>query len=295
MAAALIGVHRTDPLRDGSGKADVEPVKATLGPVWGGAVRLDQLAGELVIGEGIETAASAGRLLHLPAWSAVSAGNLAAGLILPASVGPWRSRPTPTRRASVPRGRRRCAGNAKAGPFASLAPTVPAPTSTTYCGEVAMPDGNKGFSVSDADISAPLEFLPHHTGRAAEHDDSTADVGGGADPAVARAGDALCAAWHGEDLCCLEHRLRRRQRHHRSALAGATGAAGIYIDGEMPAGALQERAASIVRGASAQPAIPDFLRFLASDLLPDGLPSIARPEVQTALDPATEDVDVLNS
>jgi len=39
-----------------------------------------------VIGEGIETAASAGLLLGLPAWAAMSAGNLAKGLLLPPEV-----------------------------------------------------------------------------------------------------------------------------------------------------------------------------------------------------------------
>ena len=82
----LIAVHRTYLRHDGTGKAEVEPVKATLGPVWGGAICLDPPAAEIVIGEGIETAASAGRLLALPAWSAISAGNLAAGLLLPAKV-----------------------------------------------------------------------------------------------------------------------------------------------------------------------------------------------------------------
>ena len=39
-----------------------------------------------MIGEGIETSASAGRLLNLPAWAAISAGNLAQGLVLPAEL-----------------------------------------------------------------------------------------------------------------------------------------------------------------------------------------------------------------
>lgn len=81
-----IAAHRTYLRRDGSSKADVEPQKATLGPVWGGAIRLDPVAAELVIGEGVETSASAGRLLDLPAWAAISAGNLARGLVLPAEV-----------------------------------------------------------------------------------------------------------------------------------------------------------------------------------------------------------------
>lgn len=89
---ALVAVHRTYLRRDGAGKADIEPAKASLGPVRGGAVRLVVLeqvlaAGELVIGEGIETSASAGLLTNLPAWSAVAAGNLAKWLALPAEVG----------------------------------------------------------------------------------------------------------------------------------------------------------------------------------------------------------------
>jgi putative DNA primase/helicase len=85
-SAAPVAVHRTYLRRDGTGKANVEPAKATLGPVWGGAIRLDPVAPELVIGEGIESSASAGRLLNLPAWSAMSAGNLARGLVLPPEV-----------------------------------------------------------------------------------------------------------------------------------------------------------------------------------------------------------------
>ncbi|MDA8250526.1 MAG: toprim domain-containing protein, partial [Rhodospirillales bacterium] len=81
-----LAVHRTYLRADGSGKASVEPQKATLGPVWGGAIRLDPVAPEMVIGEGIETSASAGRLLGLPAWAAISAGNLGSGLVLPADV-----------------------------------------------------------------------------------------------------------------------------------------------------------------------------------------------------------------
>jgi putative DNA primase/helicase len=81
-----IGIHRTYLARDGAGKAAVEPQKATLGPIWGGSIRLDPQAPELVIGEGIESSASAGRLLGLPAWAAISAGNLAKALILPLEV-----------------------------------------------------------------------------------------------------------------------------------------------------------------------------------------------------------------
>lgn len=81
-----MGIHRTFLRHNGSAKADIEPPRAALGPVRGGAVRLDPVASEICIGEGIETAASAGLLLGLPAWSAVSAGNLERTLALPPQV-----------------------------------------------------------------------------------------------------------------------------------------------------------------------------------------------------------------
>lgn len=84
MIGTPLAVHRTFLTRDGR-KAAAEPVKASLGPVWGGAIHLSELieGTPLVVGEGIETAASAGRLLGLPAWAAISAGNMAKGLLLP--------------------------------------------------------------------------------------------------------------------------------------------------------------------------------------------------------------------
>ncbi len=88
-AGQPIAVHRTFLAMDGR-KAGVDPVKASIGPVWGGAVRLDPApldpATALLIGEGIETSASAGLLMGLPAWAALSAGNLARGVLLPPEV-----------------------------------------------------------------------------------------------------------------------------------------------------------------------------------------------------------------
>lgn len=81
-----LAVHRTYLQADGSGKADVEPSKASLGSICGGAIRLAPPAERIVVAEGIETAASAGMLLGLPAWSAVSAGNLSQHLCLPPMV-----------------------------------------------------------------------------------------------------------------------------------------------------------------------------------------------------------------
>jgi putative DNA primase/helicase len=74
-----VAVHRTYLRRDGAGKASVDPAKATKGPMAGGAIMLHEpVAGApLVIGEGIESSLSAGRLLDAPAWAAIAAGNMA--------------------------------------------------------------------------------------------------------------------------------------------------------------------------------------------------------------------------
>ena len=87
LAGVPLGIHRTYLASDGS-KARVEPPKASLGPTWGGAIRLDTFAPELplVVGEGIESSASAARLLGFPGWAAISAGNLGRGLLLPPDV-----------------------------------------------------------------------------------------------------------------------------------------------------------------------------------------------------------------
>lgn len=66
-------------------KADIDPQKAVMGPLWTGAIRFGT-GPAIVVAEGPETALSAGYLLGLPAWSAISAGNLAKGLILPPAV-----------------------------------------------------------------------------------------------------------------------------------------------------------------------------------------------------------------
>jgi len=79
LSGELQAVHRTFLRGDGSGKADADPQRASLGPVAGGAVMLmaPGSAGPLVIGEGIETSASAAEMIGGAAWAAISAGNLA--------------------------------------------------------------------------------------------------------------------------------------------------------------------------------------------------------------------------
>lgn len=83
--ASLPAVHRTYLRTDGSGKADIDPAKMMLGAVAGGAVRLTEEPGPLVVAEGIETALSlASGLLRTPAtvWAALSTSGIR-GLHLP--------------------------------------------------------------------------------------------------------------------------------------------------------------------------------------------------------------------
>ena len=77
-------VHRT--FLDGAGKAAIDPPKAMLGAVAGGAVRLADGPSRLVVGEGIETALSlSSGLLDAPAavWAALSTSGLRALQLLP--------------------------------------------------------------------------------------------------------------------------------------------------------------------------------------------------------------------
>ena len=78
-------VHRTYLREDGNGKADVEPQKAMLGVVKGGAVQLAAAPRALVVAEGIETALSlACGLLDGSSsiWAALSTSGMT-GLNLP--------------------------------------------------------------------------------------------------------------------------------------------------------------------------------------------------------------------
>ena len=86
---AAFAVHRTYLRADGTGKAPVDPPKAMLGACAGGAVRLTEAPGRLVVAEGLETALSLScGLLDGPAavWAALSTSGLR-GLLLPACAG----------------------------------------------------------------------------------------------------------------------------------------------------------------------------------------------------------------
>lgn len=72
-------LHRTYLRPDGMGKSGIEPTRAMLGTVAGGAVRLSMGQGTLVVAEGIETALSlTSGLLRAPAsvWAALSTSGM---------------------------------------------------------------------------------------------------------------------------------------------------------------------------------------------------------------------------
>jgi len=84
-AGSIAACHRTYLAADGS-KSGAVPGKASLGSFAGGAIRLHLAGPELLVAEGMETAAAAGFLLGLPAWAAVACGNLACNMVLPPGV-----------------------------------------------------------------------------------------------------------------------------------------------------------------------------------------------------------------
>ncbi len=66
----------------------------------------------------------------------------------------------------------------------------------------------------------------------------------------------------------------------------------LYLDGELPAAELQARAAALVASDDAQPE-PGMLRFLTPDLQPRGMPNIASPQGQAALEPLVAAADLI--
>jgi len=80
-----VAVHRTFLAIDGSGKASLDPVRMSHGPVGGAAVRLAPASSVLAIAEGIETALSYMQATSTPTWAALSARGMRA-LVLPENV-----------------------------------------------------------------------------------------------------------------------------------------------------------------------------------------------------------------
>src|SRR6266566_1163899 len=67
----------------------------------------------------------------------------------------------------------------------------------------------------------------------------------------------------------------------------------IYLDGEMPAAAMQRRLAAIVAGFKGEPPTPDYLRLLSADIIEGGLPDLGTREGQAEIDAAIGEAELI--
>ncbi len=67
----------------------------------------------------------------------------------------------------------------------------------------------------------------------------------------------------------------------------------LYLDGEMPAGDLQERLASVIAGSDKESPDSNFMRVVNGDLQMTSMLNLATPEGQNALEPFLKDVDLV--
>ena len=65
----------------------------------------------------------------------------------------------------------------------------------------------------------------------------------------------------------------------------------LYLDGEMPAGAMQARLAATVAGADAQPPDPSYFALLSADLTERGLPDLGSDDGRSEIDAAIARAD----
>jgi phage/plasmid primase-like uncharacterized protein len=79
----LRALHRTYLRSDGSGKADVEPAKMTLGSIRGFSSHLGDAGEELAVAEGIETGLSFQLSTGIPTWAALNTGGMRTLLLPP--------------------------------------------------------------------------------------------------------------------------------------------------------------------------------------------------------------------
>lgn len=67
----------------------------------------------------------------------------------------------------------------------------------------------------------------------------------------------------------------------------------LYLDGEMPACAIQERLSAIAQGADTEPPDPDYLRIMTPDLQPMGIPDLSTEAGQRLIEPHLEGVELI--
>ena len=83
-AGRFLGIQRT--YLEGPDKAPLQPVRASLGRLTGGAVRLaEPTDGVLLVGEGIESTAAAMQRFQVPGWAALGTAGLCA-LVVPDAI-----------------------------------------------------------------------------------------------------------------------------------------------------------------------------------------------------------------
>lgn len=70
-----VGIHRTYLTKDGH-KAEVKPVKLSLGPIAGGAVRLGVDSDTILVAEGIESAIGAAMTMDYVPWASLSTSGM---------------------------------------------------------------------------------------------------------------------------------------------------------------------------------------------------------------------------
>jgi putative DNA primase/helicase len=58
----------------------------------------------------------------------------------------------------------------------------------------------------------------------------------------------------------------------------------LYLDGEMPAGVMQERIAAAAEASVTEPPTPDHLRIITPDIQPDGMPNLATEDGRAAVE-----------
>ncbi len=66
-----------------------------------------------------------------------------------------------------------------------------------------------------------------------------------------------------------------------------------YLDGEMPAAAMQRRLAAIVAGSSGEPPEPDYLQLLSADITEGGLPDLGTDGGQREIDAVIGDAEFI--
>src|SRR5262249_32309865 len=67
----------------------------------------------------------------------------------------------------------------------------------------------------------------------------------------------------------------------------------VYLDGEMPANAMQRRLAALVEGFQNPPPDPSYLKILSADLIDGVLPDLASSEGQREMDAAISDAELI--